>query len=174
MALAALQRAVLASLSTALQADGFRLWEQDLWRPKADVRQIVHVSFIRHADDLDLTLDVAVRHNEIEDRLAKVSRLPARQKRRTATVGVELGNLADGRQKRWRLTEPSDVTGVVADALAWIRRFGLPFLDRFSSLDEIVAVLQSSSREALLICPIAARRELVLSVAKAIQSERAA
>jgi hypothetical protein len=172
MALAELRRALLDSFGSVLSPLGFRLHEQSFWRPQDGVGHVVHISFINHATDFDFTIDVAVRHNEVEERLSAQRHLSARQKTRTATVGVELGNYADGRFKRWTVAHPEDVVTVTQEALSWLNRFGDPFLQRFSSLEEVVSVLESGSREGLLICPIPTTRDAVVAVAKAILTER--
>lgn len=42
--------------------------EQAFAREGEEVRWYLHVAFVRHSDDVDLILDVAVRHHAIENR----------------------------------------------------------------------------------------------------------
>src|SRR2546426_4624620 len=165
---AELQEALLNELRTALAAQGYSRRQQTFAREGGDVRWLAHVAFIRHADDVDLTLDVAVRHHAVEDRLERSRALlkPA-ERLWTATAGVELGNYADHRQHRWTLRTPEDVKPVAQDVLAWFHRFGIGFLERFSSLTELLRVLEDDA-EGRLICPLADVRAEVIEVARAI------
>jgi len=170
-----LQEEILAEIAAALASSGYRRREQEFYRDVDDVRWFLHIAFVRHPENLDLIADVAIRHNAIEDRLVGTrAHLKPSERKRTATIGVDLGNYADGRQQRWTIRSADEVKPVVADMIRIFQKFGLSFLERFSSLHELVRVLDLNDREASLICPVPATRVEVAEVARAILGERAA
>jgi hypothetical protein len=157
---AELRTNLLDVLEAALAPADFRRVEQSFWKPSGQGGLGMHISFIKHAAEVDATIDVAVRHDAVEDRLNAVrADLSAREKRKTATVGVELGNRSEGRPRRYTVAGPVDVADAGARMLDAISRVGLPFLERFASLDEVGRVLEADRQEAKLICPIPARRQ---------------
>jgi len=162
--LAELRRRVLERLSERMAPAGFRRRDQSFWKDAGPVALSLHVSFINHADDFDLTADVAVRHHAVEDILNAARRLSARDMRTTATVGAELGNLAGVGQHRWTVTAEADVDPAIDGVADWFRRIGEPFLQRFSSPAEALRVLDEDGIEARLICPIAATRSQVREI----------
>jgi hypothetical protein len=48
----------------------------------------------------------------------------------------------------------------------WIRRAGLPFLERFASLEELGRVLEEDDALARLICPIPHERARVRAIVR--------
>jgi hypothetical protein len=86
------------------------------------------VSFIKRSADFDATVDVAVRHNPVEECLnADRLDLSSREKAQTATVGVELGNWLVRRPHRWTVAATSDVVPVADSVMVEVRRVGFPF-----------------------------------------------
>lgn len=162
--IAELQRGLLDNLEALFEPRGYRRRDQSFECDQAFVRYAFHVAFIPHRaqHDVDVTADVAVRHSAIEEKLG------ADDDANRYTVGVELGNLADGRQKRWTLAGPGDLEPVANDLVRWFEEFGEPFLLRYSDLHELIAVLEEGGREAGLICPISARRDDVLNAAREV------
>jgi hypothetical protein len=74
-----------------------------------------HVSFIAHKTDFDLTADVAVRVNAIEDLVNEYdTKLAAAEKRRSMTLGGELGNISEGSPKRWAISNVEDIPSVLS------------------------------------------------------------
>ena len=154
MTLKAFRQQVLDELAEQLAPAGYRRREQSFYREAGSVRHVLHVAIIPHTSDFDITADVAVRHHAVEELLnAQVSHLSPREKRQTATVGAELGNLAGVGQHRWTVAHESDVRPAVLGILEWFERLGQPFLERFSSAATILRVLDQGGDEARLICP---------------------
>jgi hypothetical protein len=165
MLLADLRRTLLTELAVALATRGYRKNGQSFRKDEGPHRLSFHVAFINHSEDFDVTADVAVRHHAVEERLNGSSPLlSAAQKKETATVGAELGNLAGVGQHRWTVRERRDIEPVAADMLQWFDRIGVPFLTRFSSLDEVARVLAQDDALARLVCPIPGSRRKVLDV----------
>ena len=139
--------------------------EQRFRKPWGSAQLLIHVAFISHAGEFDAAIDIAVRHQQVEERLNAGRRtLTERQKRQTATVGAELGNLADGRPKRWTVASAADLEPVATDIALWVRGVGLSALERFASLDELARVLEADGAEARLICPVPDKRAAVRQI----------
>jgi hypothetical protein len=167
---AALRSALLKRLGAQLSPMGFRLSEQTFRKRWGAGKLLVHLSFVRHTDDFDVLVDVAVRHDAIEDRLnAERPQLSKREWDKTATVGVELGNWSIGRPLRWTVCTAADLDPVGKALLEELRRTGLPFLERFAQLDELERVLGADDQVARLICPIAEKRTAVLAIVRELQ-----
>ncbi|MGH7953764.1 MAG: hypothetical protein ACREFE_17845, partial [Limisphaerales bacterium] len=104
-----------------------------------------HLSFILHeSTDFDVTTDVALRIDAVENLINEDNNLLSNaEKLQTATIGCELGNLSEGQQKRWNIASDNDVELVaesIHDALASV---AIPYIERYSNLQEIFAVLSS-------------------------------
>jgi hypothetical protein len=141
-----LRAQVLDAIARGLSESGFeaRPAEQAFRKTMPFGSWTLHISFVPHESELDLTADVAVRIDEVEDLVnASDAGMTAVDKKRTATLGAELGNLADGRQKRWTLARSQDVGSVAAQVVAECREFGLPYLEQYS---EPTAILDALSR----------------------------
>jgi len=159
------RRQLLLEVGKTLAPLGFRKREQSFRREVAGCRQSLHLSFIPHRDDFDVTADVAVRHHALEDILNQDrASLTDAAKKDTCTVGAELGNIAGTGQHRWTVVTVRDVGPVVVGLEDLFLRVGLPWLDRFSSVKEIQRVLRDDRREAALICPIAQSREKLTAI----------
>jgi hypothetical protein len=162
---AGLRSDLLTALAGGLAPVGFQRSEQSFRRPWGEARLSVHVSFIKRAADFDATVDVAVRHDPVEDCLnGNRLDLSPREKAQTATVGVELGNWSVRRPHRWTVAATADVVSVADSIMVEVRRVGFPFLERFGSLAEVAWVLDADQEEARLICPLPDRRAAVQTI----------
>ena len=162
---AGLRSDLLTALADELAPAGFHRTEQSFRKPWGEARLTIHVSFIKRANDLDATVDVAVRHNLVEDCLnASRSDLSSREKAWTATVGVELGNWSVRRPHRWTVGTVTDVLLVSDSIMTEVRRVGFPFLERFGTLAEVGRVLDADEEEARLICPLPDKRAAIRTI----------
>ena len=110
--------------------------EQSFTRKTLFGRQTFHVSFIRHAHDCDVTGDVAIRIDDLEDLLNEWNAtLSKAEQKQTHSMGAELGNLSEGRQRRWTLASEDDIPEVVSSVMALFESVGLPYLEKYSDLD---------------------------------------
>jgi len=114
-----------------------------------------HVSFIAHKTDFDLTADVAVRVNAIEDLVNEYdTRLTAAEKRKSMTLGGELGNISMGSPKRWTISTVEDIPSVCDGVIESFQEIGLPFLQKHSDAAAAHRVLVSSNPTDLHLAPI--------------------
>jgi hypothetical protein len=114
-----------------------------------------HVSFIPHESDFDLTVDLAVRINKIEDLVnAYDSKLDAAEKSKNMTLGGELGNLSEGRPRRWTISSREDIPSVSGELVEAVRVIGMPCLEEWSNLAVAHRLLTSSDPKDLQLAPI--------------------
>ena len=114
-----------------------------------------HISFIAHKTDFDLTADVAVRVNAIEDLVNEYdTRLTTAEKRKSMTLGSELGNISKGVPRRWTLSSAEDIPAVCDGVIEAFQRIGLPFLQKHSDTAAAYRVLVSSRQADLLLAPV--------------------
>lgn len=166
--------ALLAAIDASLRPRGYRRRQQAFQKDDKRSRRIFHLAFIPHPNDIDITADVAVRHHAVEalsvddHPLVRPQDVAAR-----ATVGVELGNWADGRQHRWTLAASDQVEVVANNIMRQLIDVGEPFLDRFADLSEVRRVLEEDGPEARLICPSVERRAKIMAAAAQLLSSDA-
>jgi hypothetical protein len=167
MTLKDLRAALFSALTAALSARGYRRREQSFVRPIPGGAAIFHVTFINHADDFDVTADVAVRYDAIEDRLnAARPLLSPRERRQTATVGAQLAHIAGIGVERWTVRDAAEVALTARGIVERLVEVGEPFLQRFASPAEVRRVLEEDGAEARLICPF---REKRLAIREALR-----
>jgi hypothetical protein len=161
----ALREKLLQEIGAQLKPEGFRKSEQTFGKDFDGGRLFFHLAFIPHAADFDVTADVAVRHEAVEHARHADNRLISdREKKKTATVGAELGNLLGTGQHRWTVRDEQDIPLVVTSILKMFRHIGCPFLERYSSLSETRRVLAEDTALSRLICPIADVRARIVEI----------
>jgi hypothetical protein len=154
---------LLEEIAGRLRADGYRRSQQTFSRDFPGGRWLFHVAFIPHADDFDVTADIALRHDAIQEASRHYGHLSDQEKKKTATLGVELGNLQGLGQHRWTVRMESDVVPVAESILKMFREFGVPFLQRYASVEETKKAFLGDERFARLICPGREYREEIIS-----------
>jgi len=160
-----LRKELLQEIDKRLRPKGFRKRERSFRKEFGDCRWSFHVAFINHSDSFDVTADAAVRHHAVENELnADKPYLTETEKKHTYTIGAELGNIVGTGQHRWTVCGGDDIASVVQDIMLCFDKVGLPFLERFSSLEEVHSVLARDDSEAKLICPMPDVREKTRAV----------
>lgn len=155
-----LQDDLLERLARPLRDLGFsaRLQQQRYVREELIGEWIVHVGFARHRSDVDATIDLAIRSHALE----KLFKRSGDSKAAAATVGAELGNIVDGRPRRWTIAAVTDIDAVAREMSQEIQRFGLAWFQRFATLPEIYSTLRRHDRSSWLYSPIHSRRCLTV------------
>jgi hypothetical protein len=152
---------ILSELGERLTPLGFKQRpSQQSFYPRIDGGQwAFHVSFIPHVEDLDLTADVAVRLDAIEDLVnAEDTRMTVAETRSSMTLGGDLGNIAEGRQRRWNLSSLDHISTICDEVADAFRRIGIPFLEAHSSLPAVHRTLASSAPPDILLAPFRGHR----------------
>jgi hypothetical protein len=114
-----LEKALFETVSKEIAKYGFSGNQRDscFYKRTSFGRLAFCLAFIRHRDDADVTVNMAVRFDELEDLVNEDNQLLSKaQKKSTFSLGVELGNLSEGRQKRWTVASLQDV-GPVAQSI---------------------------------------------------------
>ncbi len=78
-----LQKNLLANVGEKLTTFGFggKAKQQSFYRPIDGGWACVHLSFIKHADDFDVTVDVGVRFDEVEELVNSNNNLLTKRKK---------------------------------------------------------------------------------------------
>ena len=153
----ALQKELIAQITPQLAEMGFafKAKTRSFYRDIKGGKQILHLTFINHPGDFDVTADVAVRIDALEDLVnAGNQTISASERALTASVGAELGNISAGQPKRWKVASEADVAHAVSGVLGEFRSTGLPYLERFCSLEEIMSVLAGDDPASRLHSPL--------------------
>lgn len=130
------------------------IYGQTFWKPVQNGRAAVHLSFIDHETDFDVTVDFAVRIDKLEELKNKDNTyLKEKEKKETATIGVELGNLIEGNQKRWTISSEEDIEKVADEIYSKIVEEGIPYIDKYSNLDNILFVCLKDDEDSMLHSP---------------------
>jgi len=134
---------------------------QDLLRNLDGIRHCLHLSFIDHQIDLDVTVYFAVRFNEVEE-LVNFSNtlLTNKEKKETYTLGIELGNLTQGKQMRWRLEKEEQINEVANLIYQEFKKFCLPYLEQYSNMEKAYSILLRDDKEGWIHCPIHVSRAM--------------
>lgn len=139
MALAPLREGVIAAVATLLPTWRFIKSTRSFVQKSLEYKWYLHLAYINHVNDFDVVVDVAVEH--------------LRGKQRICMLGAELGNIVGTGQHRWSVETASDVAGVAKEVVSLFGEVGLPFLNRFSSLPEVIHVLRTDLEMSRLIFP---------------------
>ncbi|MDH5232439.1 MAG: hypothetical protein OEZ58_21680 [Gammaproteobacteria bacterium] len=156
-----LQKILLAGFGKRLAKYSFkaRPRSQSFIRPTQSGYNSVHLSFINHKDDFDLTLDIAIRFDEVEDMVNEFNQhLTKKEKARTCTIGIELGNLTKGTQRRWTISSESDIQPVIDELMDEFTLHCEPYFEKYSTLTSVYEVLSSDERDSSINSPIHASR----------------
>ena len=164
-----LQRSLLEALGQLLTANAFEAdpKNQSFVRCLPGGTGKVHVAFINHAEDFDLTLDFGVRIDAVEEIVNSLEEgLSKAEKKRTSTLGIEYGNLLDGKPRRWTVKSDKDVPTVVQEISRAVIGEGVSYFAKYSSVPAALALLSGDGPDAWRHSPIhdsRARRALALA-----------
>ena len=116
---------------------------------------IIHLFFITHPGDFDILLNVGVRIDRVENLINKYdARLSEKEKKRTWTLGVEVGQFVGMGQKRWTVAQADDVPKVARDIHDAIHRIALPYVEKYSNLENALGVLAGDGRDSWIHLPL--------------------
>jgi hypothetical protein len=149
--LKSLQQDLLSTIGLGIGEFGFdsRPKGQSFLRVTSFGRVSLHLSFIKHPDDFDVTADVGIRFDDVQELVTRHDKsLRPAEKADTYTLGIELGNLAEGKQKRWTIRTLDDVSGVARSILTTFDEFGLRYIERYSDEGNALDILSRDDREA--------------------------
>lgn len=143
-----LQQLIFADVGRQIMQHGFkpRIADQLFYKAISNKRFAIHLSFINHETDFDLTLDVAIRFNDLEKMVNETEPFLSQYlKNKTYSLGAELGNISEGKQKRWTFGNTNDVQSNIVLLMQSISDIGLPYLVKYSDMQEAFNVLNDPS-----------------------------
>lgn len=145
-----LQTELLRELSLVATQEGFNSKPrgQSFYRTTPFGWVSLHLSFIPHGtSDFDVTSNAILRVDAVERLIGEGP------KAERGTMGVELGNLSQGKPKRWTVASEADVKPVAAAiGEAW-RTIAIPYLQRYSNLSNMLSLLSRNDLEAAVQNP---------------------
>lgn len=160
---------LLSVLADHMRIDSFvrRTKDQAFEKQCGSAKYSYHLCFIRHTTDFDVTADVAIRFDDVEDLINRFNTTASpREKKGTFTMGCELGNLTEGEQRRWSVKRPEDVAVVAGSLYSAFKTIALPYYEKYSDRDRALYILSGDSPESWLHNPLhAARAERAISLA---------
>ena len=156
-----LQDALLTELDKALAAYGLKrpARAQSFYGKTPWGKSAFHISFIRHRDDCDVTADVAIRIDALEQLVnANNPRIARAERNKTFSLGAELGNVSEGESKRLTLARPNDVQEVASSIVTMFRTIALPYIEQYANPMSAFDVLRPNDRAAWLHSPFHGER----------------
>jgi hypothetical protein len=164
-----LRKTLLGEVGSLLQPLGFapKPVAQSFRMPKPFGWAAIHLGFVNHPPtDFDVVVNVAIRVDRVQDVIiSKDDPLVADSDRRnSATVGCELGNLWGTGQHRWTIASEQQVRPVAREIVSACQQTLLPFIEKYSDLRTLHDTLAADSKEANLINPFPDERKKVVII----------
>ena len=162
----ALRTELVTMVAKALGRYGFegKARSYSFIKPIPNGRQAIHLGFIRHKDDFDVTADVALGFDALENIIREFE--SSSEDEKGYSMGAELGNISGSGQMRWTVTSTQDIPTVAESIMQTIVSIGFPYLQRYSRKEEALAAMKGDDRSAWLHMPVhdaRARRALGLA-----------
>ena len=111
----------------------------------------VHLSYIKHDTEFDVTVDIGIRFDNVEEMLNRDrGHLSDREKKNTFTVGVEMGNLVCGQPKRWNIQSTEDIEPTAAAIGTQVQDIAMPFFSEYSNPRALLSALEQPDFGRLL------------------------
>ncbi len=152
------QRELLGELGRRVSKYGFAAKPvgQSFRRYTKGGRDSFHVAFIEHgSSDFDVTADMAVRIDAVELLATSEDKLLTKLDReQTATLGCEIGNLTEGRPKRWSVRSGADVQVTAAGVADAFVAVALPYFEKYADLQTVYETLCANDRSGWLHAPL--------------------
>lgn len=113
----------------------------------------IHMAFIKHHDDFDTTVDVAIRFNELEEFVGN-------KNKDIFTMGAELGNLVDGEPKRWTVASEADIPAAADGMMKKIIDVAFPYIEKYSNKQVAFETLSGEGPSSWIHSPIHGKRAI--------------
>lgn len=173
--LPALEKKLLSEVGSLLHRHGFNSKPvgQSFRVTKPFGWASIHLAFVRHPPkDFDVVVDAAIRIDAVQDSIQENDRLITdKDRKNSATIGCELGNLKGEGQQRWAISAEKDVGPVALQIVAECEATLLPFIEKYSDLDVLLETLTADPEAAKSISPIQEkRRKSVVALSKLLRS----
>jgi hypothetical protein len=114
--------------------------------------------FIPRREYCVVAASVGLRVDAVEEMLVPAIPERKRQRTRSATVGAEIGNIADGRWHEWYIRPTDDHDAVADEIVHAFVSFGIPYLERLSDLEALLGALSQDGPAAVFYNPMPSSR----------------
>ncbi len=141
---------LLHGLGDFLADHGFkkRITNQDFYKNTEEGKVSIHLSFINHFDDFDVTVDFAIRLNDVEDILNEIDHsMTPPKKLDTYTLGAELGNITGEGQKRWTIENEADVKTAIHGIYLDILSVCFPVIEKYTTKESVYELAVKDSED---------------------------
>jgi hypothetical protein len=98
-----------------------------------------------------VTAHVGVRFDELEELVREFESMASTKD--IFSLGAELGNIGEGRQKRWTVANAADVKAVARSIMDGFSKIGLPYLEKYSEMQTALEALSGDDQSAWLHQP---------------------
>lgn len=146
-----LKAMLLHGLADLLADHGFkkRISAQSFYKKTDDGKVSIHLAFINHIDDFDVTVDFAIRLNDVEDILNEIDHpMTPPKKLDTYTLGAELGNVTGEGQKRWTIENEEDVKIAMRGIYLEILSVFFPVIEKYTTKESVYELAVKDDEEA--------------------------
>ena len=157
-----IKKIVLEKVADHLVIFGFeKIHGQGIWKSIDGGRAMVHLGFIDHVNDFDLTVSVSIRFDALEELInADIVQLKTKEKSMTSSIGVELGNLIEGQQKRWSIYSESDIEPAVRGICHIIDEAAIPYIEKYKNMETTYQIMLRDDRETFNLTTFHHRRAM--------------
>lgn len=154
-----LQKLVLESIGEKVKDLGFRknIARQSFYRKLPFGKYSLHIAFIPHESDFDVTADVAIRFDALENLISDndvVAFPTSDEKKNSFSIGSQLGHIIGKGQLRWTISDKSSVEQRANEIVETFVAIGIPFLEKYSDLNLVFLNLARNSEQAKLLNPL--------------------
>jgi hypothetical protein len=156
-----LQQKLLLFLGERISSYGFnkRPYGQSFIKLIPGGKISFHLAFIAHKIDFDVTADIAIRFDDLEYLVNLDNKvLSKKEKESTYSLGVELGNLCDGKQKRWNVSSEDELPVLVDQLIQYFEKYAVPYFEKYSIKQNAYALLSNNDQTAWIHCPVHSAR----------------
>jgi hypothetical protein len=128
---------------------------QSFYKQTPSGKVSLHLAFIEHVIDFDVTVDIAIRFDALEDIINEGnSLLTASEKRKTFSIGAELGNISEWKPKSWTVRSPADIEEVSRSIMDAFVSIGLPYIEKYSNMETVLDALSGDDKATWLLNPL--------------------
>ena len=159
------QQELLQKLEHGMAEYGFEFTPKDSHFEKhiTSGRLAFRPGFVHHDSDFDVIASVSVRLESLERLIYEEDE---GRFLLSYSMGAELGNISEGKQKRWTVKAQADVETVSKSMLSAFSSIGLPYLERYSIMEDALEALSRDDKTGWLHSPVhemRAKRALALA-----------
>jgi hypothetical protein len=121
----------------------------------------IQLAFVKHPPtDFDVIVNASIRINAVQDVIQDRDNLISEKERKnSATVGAELGNLKGTGQQRWSISSEEDVGPAARAILVECEATLLPFIEKYSHPGVLLDALTTDGMTARLLSPFEEKRK---------------